>query len=142
MGHSRSLLLYFRLFYEHLTANKCSMKFAHKQDSKPCSLVSEATTLPTVPQSQPSFFLSLSCHLLHHGSRAKNAKNISFHIRLISGSQRNFSYSSTIIFRQQQQQQTCSIQSQRLSSHPYSGADHAKIIFSIFLSDTCWCRAL
>ena len=38
MGHSRPLFLYLRLFYKHLTVNKCSIKVVGRWlDSKPWS---------------------------------------------------------------------------------------------------------
>ena len=49
MGHSRPLLLYFRLFNTQLTVNKCSIIFCQWLDWNRGPLVSEATALPTEP---------------------------------------------------------------------------------------------
>ena len=52
MGHSRTLFLYFCLFYQKLTGNVFN-KICKCLDSNPGALVSEATALSTVPKPLP-----------------------------------------------------------------------------------------
>ena len=58
MGHSRPLILYFRLFNTQLTITKCSIIFCRWLDSNRGPLVSEATALPTEPHNH-------CCHVTH-----------------------------------------------------------------------------
>ena len=53
VGISRPIFIYFRRYYKQLTVNNCSIKVAGDWDSNTGPLVSEATALPTVPQSLP-----------------------------------------------------------------------------------------